>query len=187
MSKRKIPSIYQLKITLKDIKPPIWRRLQVQSDTPLTKLHEIIQVAMGWEDYHLHQFIIDGVYYGVPDPDFGIDDMVDEKGVTLNALIKQEKDKLIYEYDFGDGWLHTILLEKILEPGPRTTYPRCIKGKRGCPPEDVGGPWSYGEFLESIRDEDDPEHDSNLEWAGEGFDPEAFDMNSVNESLKKIR
>jgi len=101
--------IYQLKITLKDSKPPIWGRIQVKDDTTLYKLHQIIQIAMDWTNSHLHQFIADGVYYGEPDPEYGFD-MVNEKRSRLKEIVRNVKDKCIYEYDFGDGWDHEILL-----------------------------------------------------------------------------
>ena len=185
-AKQQDSSIYQLKVTLKHSKPPIWRRIQVKGDTTLYKLHQIIQIAMGWTNSHLHQFIADGVYYGEPHPDFGFE-VVSERRVRLNHIISDVKDKFIYEYDFGDGWEHEIVVEKILEPEPKVRYPRCIKGKRNCPPEDVGGVWGYDDFLEAIQKEDHPEHEEYLEWIGGSFDPEEFDCEVVNEELKQIR
>ncbi len=119
-------SIYQLKVTLKHSKPPIWRRIQVKSDTTLSKFHHILQIAMGWTNSHLHQFIADGVYYGEPDPDYGFE-MVNEKRTRLNQIVRGVKDKCVYEYDFGDGWDHEIVLEKVLAPEAKTRYPCCIK------------------------------------------------------------
>lgn len=186
--KEKAPvQIFQLKITLMNIKPPIWRRLEVKSDTTLYKVHDIIQIAMGWEDAHLHQFEKDGTLYGVPDPDFDMD-LKSERRVRLNQLLVAEKDKLRYEYDFGDGWLHELRLEKILAPEPGVRYPRCTKGKGACPPEDVGGVWGYAEFLEAINNPKHPEHENFLEWIGEeSFDPEAFDLEAVNANLRYIK
>lgn len=176
--------IYQLKVTLRDSKPPIWRRLQVRGDTRLDRLHLIIQIAMGWTDSHLHQFIVGGVYYGEPDPEWDMD-VEDEGKIQLNQVASGEKVKFFYEYDFGDGWQHEVLVEKILEPEPETRYPSCIKGKRNCPPEDVGGVWGYEELLEAIQDEDHPEHGEYLEWIDGPFDPEAFDLEEVNQALRK--
>lgn len=178
--------IYQLKVTLQHSKPPIWRRLQVPSDIGLTKLHRVIQTAMGWEDYHLHQFIVGNQSYGVPDPDF-MDDIKSERTVKLNKVLTQPKAKIIYEYDFGDSWQHEILLETILEPEPEAVYPRCLTGKRACPPEDCGGVWGYERFLATISDPNDPEHAELLEWVGGEFDPEAFDCAGVNRKLQKVR
>ena len=102
-------------------------------------------------------------------------------------MVTSENERFLYEYDFGDSWIHEILVEKILPPEPKKRYPVCLKGKRACPPEDVGGPWGYADFLEAIRDPDHPEHEEYLEWAGEDFDPEAFDLDEVNRALRKMR
>jgi hypothetical protein len=180
--------IYQIKVTLKNTKPPIWRRLLVRSDSTLGDLHAIIQAAMGWWDYHLHQFIVGETYYGQPHPDY--DDyleMLDEEYVTLGQVAPREGAKFDYEYDFGDGWEHRVLVEKIVPPEPGQAYPVCIKGRRACPPEDVGGTWGYADFLDAIRDPEHPEHDSYLEWIGGDFDPEAFDLDEVNDALSELR
>ncbi len=192
MPPRKQPvetQIYQLKITLKDSKPPIWRRVQVPSDVSLGKLHRIIQEAMGWFDSHLHQFEIGETYYGVPSrDDFGdFYEVKNEKTVKLNQLISRPKAKLLYQYDFGDSWEHEILLEKILPPEPGVQYPVCITGKRACPPEDCGGVWGYDSFLETIQNPKHPEHAEMLEWVGGSFDPEAFDLEAVNRALRRVR
>jgi hypothetical protein len=180
--------IAQLKVTLDHVKPPIWRRIQVRDDVTLYKLHQTLQIAMGWLDSHLHQFIAGGIYYGQPDPDFDVGpEFVNERRTRLNEIVEREKDRFTYEYDFGDGWTHTIVVEKYVEPEPRVRYPRCLGGKRRCPPEDVGGPWGYMGFLEAIRDEKHPEHDTYLEWLGEPFDSEEFDVVTVNEWLRDIR
>lgn len=178
--------VYQIKVTLNDSKPPIWRRILVRGDTTLGQLHGILQAVMGWADYHLHQFTVGQRYYGVPHPDYGFE-MHDEGPVTLNDIIPGEKFRFRYEYDFGDSWLHNLLVEKILAPEPGQHYPVCIKGKRACPPEDVGGIWGYADFLEAIRTPDHPEHEDMLEWVGGEFDPEAFDLHEVNEALRALR
>jgi len=181
-----LSKIYQLKITLKDSKPPIWRRVQVPSDLSLATLHRIIQEVMGWSDSHLHQFRLGETYYGVPDPD-DFYEVKNEKTVKLSRLVSQPKAKLSYEYDFGDSWEHEILLEKILLPDSGVKHPVCITGKRACPPEDCGGIWGYYGFLEAIQNPDHPEHDEMLEWVGGGFDPEAFDLDEVNRVLRRIK
>ena len=152
-----IHNTYQLKITLSDIRPPIWRRVVVSSATSLETLHLILQITMGWTNSHLHQFIIGKQRYGVPDPDFE-DGMNDQACIKLNQLLKKEKDRIIYEYDFGDGWQHTVTLEKILPFEPKAVLPECIKGKRACPPEDVGGPWGYFDFLEAYSNQHHEQH-----------------------------
>ncbi|MGA7978746.1 MAG: plasmid pRiA4b ORF-3 family protein [Chromatiaceae bacterium] len=176
---------YQLKITLKGAKPPIWRRFLIESSVTLAKLHDAIQIVMGWTNAHLHQFIADGEYFGVPDPDFGLDEVLDEKKYKLNQLLMDEKDSISYEYDFGDSWTHKITLEKILPFDAKAQLPFCVKGKGACPPEDVGGIWGYYNFLEALNDPEHSEHEDYLEWMGGGFDPAAFDIEEVNKLLAK--
>lgn len=179
-------TIYQLKITLKDIRPPIWRRVQVTSDKTLGKLHQIIQEAMGWTNSHLHSFLIGGVEYGQPMPEYDFD-VRNEQGVKLSQVITEEKFKFLYTYDMGDSWEHEILVEKVLPPDSQVRYPVCLTGKRACPPEDCGGVWGYAEFLEAIRNPDHPEHEAMLEWIGGEFDSEFFDVDVVNRLLRQIR
>lgn len=187
---KKIPKIYQLKVSLDHSKPPIWRRLLVSEETELDELHHIIQIAMGWMNAHLHHFIVDNTYYGMDMSDFGMgissSDQL-ENGVQLRKIAPKEKSKFYYEYDFGDSWLHTILVEKILPPNPEQSLPQCIKGKRACPPEDVGGIYGYYEFLEAIKDSKHPNHEMFMDWVdGETIDPESFDLNAVNAELEKF-
>ncbi|MBA3442179.1 MAG: plasmid pRiA4b ORF-3 family protein [Pyrinomonadaceae bacterium] len=191
MPTRKSPtdiSIYQMKITLRGSKPPIWRRVEVRSDTTLHNLHWIIQTAMGWTNSHLHQFIVGQQYYS--QPDFGIDehgvDVKNERAIKLGQIASRAKAKFIYEYDFGDGWEHEVVVEKILTAEAGMHYPKCLTGKRACPPEDCGGVWGYAGFLEAIKDPEHPEHEDMLEWVGGSFDPEAFDIEEVNQELKGL-
>jgi len=178
--------IYQLKITLKDFRPPIWRRVLVPGNFNLYQLHWVVQAAMGWSDSHLHQFIIGGDYYGLPSPD-DWEPMQDERRFTLSRMASSPKDKFVYEYDFGDSWEHEVVVEKILPPEPGVKYPLCVTGKGACPPEDVGGVWGYAEFLEAIRDPNHAEHDEYLEWVGGEFDPHAFDIEAVNRALRRVK
>lgn len=181
-------AIYRLKVTLKDLRPPIWRRIEVRNDISLAKLHRILQIVMGWYNCHLHMFTVRGTDFGDPEDDeTGELGVRSERRVKLSQIIMGERDRFAYMYDFGDGWEHEILVEKILPPEPRVHYPRCLKGKRACPPEDVGGVYGYADFLEAIQDPKHPEHDEYLEWIGGGFDPEAFDPEVVNEGLREIR
>jgi len=179
-------SIYQLKITLREIRPPIWRRIQVPGTITFHELHLIIQRAMGWWNEHLHQYIINNVYYLEPDPDTSTED-IDERKAVLAQVVRREKAKFLYEYDFGDDWLHDILVEKLMNPEPGKQYPICCAGKRACTPEDCGGPWGYYNLLEAVGDPSHPEHEELLEWVGGEYDPEAFDLNEVNEELKPFR
>jgi hypothetical protein len=182
MAAKQLRNIYQVKITLIGSKPPIWRTVLVPSDLKLGAFHAVIQVAMGWTESHLHQFIANKVFYGVPDDDFGME-IEDESKYELSQFLKKEKDSLIYEYDFGDSWEHKILLEKILPFDTKMALPVCIKGKRACPPEDCGGIWGYEELLETISDPKHPEYEDMLEWLGGEFDPEEFVLEEINDDL----
>jgi hypothetical protein len=187
MSARKPPKerIYQLKVTLRDSRPPIWRRLLVSDTINLFDLHKIIQLAMGWTNSHLHQFIINGEYYSIPsDEDWK--PVIDEREYQIAKIAPNEQRKFIYEYDFGDSWEHDVLVEKILPTEPDTEYPVCIDGEQACPPEDVGGVWGFEEFLKAMKDPKHEEHESYVTWWGGQYDPEAFDLKEVNEGLQDI-
>ncbi|MEB2287951.1 MAG: plasmid pRiA4b ORF-3 family protein [Anaerolineae bacterium] len=181
-------SIYQLKVTLRDSKPPIWRRVLVPGDITLGELHDVIQAVMDWDNSHLHQFTFPDRYYS--DPFFGLDERVgnvgDENRVILSRIVPGEKFKFMYEYDFGDSWEHIILVEKILPPDPGQQLPVCVKGARACPPEDVGGIWGYYGFLEALQDPNHPDHNMYLEWIDGEWDAEAFDLNEVNDQLQVV-
>ena len=178
-------AILQLKITLKHIRPPVWRRIQVSNQLTLDKLHRILQMVMGWTGSHLHQFASGGMMYSLPE--FELEMCENSKKVKLHEVLRNERAKLIYEYDFGDGWEHEILVEKILPPEKGKGYPICLTGKRACPPEDCGGPWGYEELLKIIRNPDHDEYEERIEWLDEDFDPEAFDIDEVNLMLKSAR
>lgn len=175
------PQVYQLKITLKHVKPPVWRRVVVPDDVTLAQLHGVVQTAMGWSDTHLHEWELDGVRFGDP-VDLDDDDLASEE-VRL-AEIAAEGTRLRYTYDFGDDWEHQVLVEKVRPPLVGEPLPACTGGRRGCPPEDVGGPWGYDDFLEAYGDPGNPEHADLREWAGPFFDPEAFDAAEVTEMLR---
>lgn len=178
-------TIYQIKITLKHVRPPIWRRLLVPADIKLGKLHRILQATMGWTDSHMHAFRQGMEQYGVPSREFpGM--FRDERNVRLDQLIGVG-DKLIYEYDFGDGWEHEIKVEKILPAEKGKRYPTCLAGKRACPPEDCGGPWGYVQLLEILRNPGHEEYEDMREWAGSDVDPEEFDLDDVDGALKYVR
>ncbi len=177
-------SIYQLKVTLHGSKPPIWRRLQVPSNISLAKLHDVLQITMGWTNSHLHQFIVLNQAYS--DPSCELEDTLNEQRVTLQRLQLQPKMRFSYEYDMGDYWQHDILLEKVLDPESGVHYPRCLAGKRACPPEDCGGLYGYYELLETIQDPQHPDHAEMLEWLGGDFDPETFELEPVNSQLRAL-
>ena len=181
-------TVYQIKVTLNDSKPPIWRRILVADTTTLIQLHTILQTVMGWDDYHLHMFTINDQIYGNPEDDeYGDMGTKNESRFKLNQLVGREGFKFRYEYDFGDSWLHDLIVEKILLAEEGMRYPVCIAGKRACPPEDSGGVWGYKEILEASTNSKHPEHDRYLEWIGENFDPERFNLEHVNEGLRHPR
>ena len=181
-------SIYQIKVALNGSKPPIWRRVLVPKKINLSKLHSVIQIVMGWDDYHLHLFQINQQSYGDPTDEIDLDTRKkSENRYRLNKIINTKGQKFTYEYDFGDGWLHTILLEKRLPVEEGHSYPVCIKGKGACPPEDVGGIWGYQNFLEAMADPDHEEHAEFLDWYGEEFDPKAFSLEDVNSELLRMK
>lgn len=176
--------IYQIKVTLKRTKPPIWRRIQVRSNITLERLHLVLQRTMGWYNCHLHQYIIRGTYYGQPDPDFSRP-IIHERKTKLDQVVLAAKTKIGYQYDFGDSWDHELLVEKILPPDPATHYPLCLGGKFACPPEDSGGTWGYYEKLAIMKDPKHPDHADIVAWMGKNFDPEAFDVKWANEALRE--
>jgi Plasmid pRiA4b ORF-3-like protein len=180
------PVVYQIKVTLKGSKPPIWRRIQVTSATTLAQLHHILQRVMGWEDYHLYQFAVGGIAYGDPRM---LEEMEgeDARRVTLVTLVRGAKDKFLYAYDFGDSWEYELRIEKVLPLEAGKHYPVCLTGKRACPPEDCGGIWGDASFLEAIQDPQHPEHEEMVDWVGGAFDPEAFDLDEVNRELQILK
>ena len=181
--KKKFGQVYQFKITLKGIRPPIWRRIQVPETYSFWDLHVAIQDAMGWLDSHLHRFEISTSYgikeeIGIPDEEFDKEVLPGWKQ-KLSDYFSMDNKKAEYVYDFGDNWAHTIELEKILPRDKDTKYPICIAGKRACPPEDCGGIWGYQRFLDIIMDPNHEEYNEMLEWAGGEFEPEYFNAEEV--------
>ena len=179
---RPVEGIYQVKVTLQHVRPPVWRRVLVQPDMPLDEFHVALQIAMGWSDHHMHGFRI-RAKRGQRRSWIYLDEQ-DERMLRLCDVLQREKDAIFYEYDFGDGWEHRIVLEKILPPDPGRALPVCIKGKRACPPEDCGGPWRYAEMLKAHRDPGHLRHDAAMEWMGPDWDPEAFDIEEVNAGFR---
>jgi hypothetical protein len=184
--KAKVDTLFQLKITLLDIEPPIWRRIQTR-DCTLDALHDVLQVVMGWENCHLHRFDINGQAFGDPDcfeEDFFEFDMRDSRKTMLSQIVPKDgkRCRFIYEYDFGDDWRHEIVFEGNPDVQPAVIYPTCLEGERRCPPEDVGGPGGYEEYLEAFADPSHENHKDFLKWRGK-FDPESFDLNQVQQQL----
>jgi hypothetical protein len=175
---------YQLKVTLKDSDPPIWRRVVVPEDMTLAKLHLVLQISMGWENYHMHAFTVGKQQFGERGM---LDGAKDEAKVRLNEVFAKVGGKIAYEYDFGDGWEHEIALESILSDASQPTAAVCLEGQRACPPEDCGGIYGYADILEAISDKKHPEYKQLREWLGGPFDPERFDVRAVNSRLKQLR
>ena len=176
--------IAQLKITLMDTDPLVWRRVLVPAAIRLDRLHEVIQAAMGWTDSHLHMFIHSSGHYGFSEPELMLKD---NRKTTLRELAPGEGDMVGYEYDFGDSWEHEIIVEKVLAADPDMRYPICVAGEGACPPEDCGGTGGYRDLIATLDDPTDPEHESMLMWVGltssSEFDPARFDIDNANRRL----
>jgi hypothetical protein len=178
--------IYQIKVTLLGTSPPIWRRLLVPADLTLAQLHHVLQIAMGWEDCHMHEFRIGRKRFGMPDPDerlMGPASAVGERTARLSGVLGKVGAKAEYIYDFGDGWEHGIIVEKKLPLEPGRAYPACVDGKRHGPPEDCGGVPGFYNLLDAIADPAHDRHEEQREWLGDDFDPEAFSVDAVNRRL----
>lgn len=179
-------AVYQVKVTLDGIRPAIWRRLLLPGSITLEGFHDVLQVAFGWTDSHLHDFEARGVHYGQPDSELEME-RLDERSVSLEEVLRKPKDTLSYEYDFGDSWMHRIVLEKILPNAESRDALSCIAGERAAPPEDCGGPWRYPELLQALSDPSNPEHAELREWVGDDFEPERFDLAKVNKLLAAMK
>lgn len=180
--------IYRLHIALRGPRPPIWRRVLVPGNWSLGALHYVVQVAMGWTNSHLHQFIVGDDYISL----YRVEGITsrDSAQVTLAEIALQPKTKFVYEYDFGDSWEHDIIVEAIVSPEAERRYPVCTAGKRACPPEDCGGVYGYENLLAILSDPAHEEHDDMVAWLRQmhpGFDPEHFDLAAVNKRLARIR
>jgi len=182
------PEIYQLKVTLLGTRPPIWRRLLVPSDLNLAQLHDVLQVAMGWQDGHWHEFLAGGRRFGPLDPEdqFMADDVGDECKVRVGDLFGRTGAKALYTYDFGDTWEHSIVLEKRLQAAPNMIYPICTDGKLACPPEDCGGIPGFYDLLDALQDPAHEEHQELRDWVGGDYDPEVFSIEAVNRILTRL-
>ena len=178
---------YTLKISLLEISPPIWRRLVVPSNITLPPLHKVLQVAMGWKNYHMHSFVVGETLYSdetMVEMSMGMP-VVNERGVLLSDIV-QKTPHFVYEYDFGDGWQHGIEIEATT-PNPendRTVV--CLDGGRAGPPEDSGGPWGYQRILDILKDPKHPDRADTKAWLPARFNPEAFDAGKVSKALKKL-
>ncbi len=163
--------VARLKVTLDEVEPRVLRRLEVPLALRLDRLHLALQAALGWTGSHLYEFRVRDVRWGIPDPDWGDGPLDARKARLVDVLEGLGAKTLKYLYDFGDGWEHTIKVERLAEAAPDLVYPRLIEAEGRCPPEDVGGPWGYADFLEAIADPKHERHAECLRWAGGPFDP----------------
>lgn len=179
--------VLQLEISLIDSSPKIWRRILVKKNTSFYKLHHIMQIAMGWQNYHLYEFNVDGYRIGEPDLEFDDfqenDKIIASSELTLEQVIDRTKLKFDYEYDFGDGWQHQILIEKFLPIDKNFNYPTCTEGNLNCPPEDCGGIFGFYNLLEILADKEHSEREEMLEWVGKNYDSESIDLIGINSIL----
>ena len=181
-------TIVTLEITLLRAKPPVWRRLEVPASCHLGELHSTLNVAMGWLDSHLHMFDVAGREYSISDDDIwiGADPPLPEESVTLADLVSDGVKRFGYWYDFGDSWHHDVVIETTGPGEDGVFYPRCIAGRRACPPEDCGGLWGFAAFQEVMADPHHPEHDELKEWYGGDFDPAAFSAEEISTLLRQV-
>jgi hypothetical protein len=175
-------AIHEFKIEIRGLAPAVWRRVQVPNELTLHQLHQVIQCVFGWSGFHLHCFKIQKASYGMPDP--SMPEVFDEEERRICDFAARKGTKWHYEYDFGDSWGHVLTLEKVL-PWQDNFDPVCLKGTRACPPEDSGGPPGYWRKLQIMRDPTHKEHEEVCDWMGRDWDPERFDLNSINLRLKQ--
>jgi hypothetical protein len=181
-------TIARLKITLDHVKPVVLRRVEVPFDIRLDRLHSTIQAAMGWTNSHLYEIRAGGVGWSTPYPDADwAGDFIDARKARLGDILEDIGTKTLkYLYDFGDGWEHTIKVERLTDPEPGIRYPRLTEAKGHCPPEDVGGPWGYGEFLEAIADPGHERHRELTEWFAGDFNPHVVDVDRLSEDVADL-
>jgi len=177
--------LYEIEVVLKEIEPPIWRMLQVPSRTSLRRLHRILQCAMGWTNSHLHLFDVDGKLYGESSTECDFE-VLDSRRMTLEKIFSQGRTSFLYEYDLGDSWMHEITLQRLVETEEEEKI-GCTGGARACPPEDCGSTTGYYHLLVALSDPDHEEHDAMLEWVGDKFDPNAFNVAAVDQALRRLR
>lgn len=183
------PMLLQLRIPLLGVEPAVWRQVLVPESITLPKLHQVIQAAMGWQNSHLHEFEINGVCYGQPDPEWyqGSGAVKSESGVRLGQCLRN-LSSFTYVYDFGDDWHHLVHIEERVRPDQPLLKPMCLAGEGACPPEDVGGVPGYQHFLSVMQDPSNLEHDDFCAWLGaKVFDPGLFDLKQANARLGRIR
>lgn len=180
--------IFQIQIVLKGSKPKIWRRILIPSNLYLADFHDVIQITMGWENSHMHHFVKEKIFYSakMEKDDWDMKSNIDYKEIILSDLLTKKHDKIIYEYDFGDGWEHEIILEEIVSPIPDMKYPVCLDGKMSCPPEDSGGILRYNEMLNILKNPEHKFYENYRDWLSEDFDPHFFNKDDVNLKLQHL-
>lgn len=182
--------IVQIRMTLRDVEPPVWRQVRVPADFPLRRLHDVIQAVMCWLDYHLHEFKIGDRLYGQPEiagEDHVGPKLYSDRNTRLAQLLKRGIDRFTYTYDFGDEWRLDIEIEETLRAEPGVDYPVLVAGARRAPPEDSGGPFGFMDFVDAISDPDHPDHEHLMDWYGRHFDSEDMDLDTVEAMLSRIR
>jgi hypothetical protein len=182
--KRATPKLYELHVELADIHPRIWRKILVPDSMKLSQLHELLQLVMGWNNSHLHSFQFGKKVFSSRPTELEELNMLDEGKYTLERALVESAHEFVYEYDFGDSWRHLVQVKLVTKPNIEWFYPLCVAGARAAPPDDVGGPPGYMEFLAAIKNTKHPEHESMLSWIGGAFDPEGFDLNMINRILQ---
>ena len=183
-SRVELPAGFQLRVELREVLPKVWHRFLVPGSITLPGLHRVIQEVMGWENYHLHRFRFKDKEYGIPDPGYP-SEMRNERGRRLREFLHDDGELFRYVYDFGDSWEHDLVVERIVT-GAEAMDALCLEGERACPPEDVGGPPGYMEYLEALQDPSHPDHEQMVEWWGPTFDPERFDLEGINRRLSRL-
>jgi hypothetical protein len=185
MPKPPSQSVFRLRIQLNDVDPVTWRRLLVPAAIRMTKLADILLAAMGWSNSHLHAFTVGDARYGMNYDEYP-DGEIDEKSVTVLHALRDER-RFTFEYDFGDSWEHEVVIEELTSSYFGLKFAVCLDGANACPPDDVGGPWGYREFLNAIADPAHEEHEHYLNWVGGSFNPAELDLGEVNSLLQKVR
>ena len=184
--------VIQLNISIQHSEPLIFRTVQVKKETTFFELHHIIQIVMGWQNYHLFEFNLDGYRVGLIEESekcngYGSDQVLDASSVKMTDILSGEKETFLYNYDFGDCWMHEISLEKFVKKEAKVVYPICIDGRYNCPPEDCGGILGFYHILSIIQDTAHPEYKETRQWVGKKYDPSMFDKNKVNRKLRQLR
>jgi hypothetical protein len=178
--------VFQLRIRLEGVEPPVWRRLLVPGGAKVAKLHDMFQAAMGWTNSHLHSFTIGEHLYGMQFDDYP-DEELDEQEYTVVEALRGDIRRFTYDYDFGDGWEHEVVVEDSTWSPLTLKHAVCVDGQNACPPEDVGGAGGYALFLDALADPTHEEHDSFLAWVGYRFNPTAFELAAANAALQRVR